>query len=83
VLHSGMLWPYSQILEHAGKASQGKHSSLFGVSVSDGEKKLCNWTLGVNEIKLFFGTIYTSIRVFPMILTDITATRRNYVKKVL
>jgi hypothetical protein len=37
-LHLGMLWTYPQMLDSSKKAIQGKHSSLFGLNVSDEEK---------------------------------------------
>ncbi len=39
MLHLGILWPYSQISDKAGKVAKDKHSSLFDSFVSDEEKK--------------------------------------------
>jgi hypothetical protein len=42
VLHMGRIQPYPQTLYYAGKACQGKHSSLLQKFVIYGQKKFCN-----------------------------------------
>ncbi len=61
MLHLGMLWPYMRILEKAGKGlASDNYSSLYGLSISDDEKKVFFITLtaGVNITKLFGFVIY-------------------------
>jgi hypothetical protein len=58
VLHSGRLWPYSQILDWPKKLPMANTLAYFNTIVVTKKKSFFTITTGTNVIKLFMAVSY-------------------------